>query len=93
MLEALRACRPGHLGDPRIGVRRAFPILIGKLLALARLVHPDQIVRRRRLDPAFLRQALEHLAVALATALAHDRTKRCIRCHRRGIHADPVTLD
>ena len=82
-----------HLGDPRIGIALALPILVGKLLSLTLLVHPDQIVSRRRLDAALLGKPPQHLPVALATVAAHDRTKRSIRLHRRRIHADPVTLD
>ena len=82
-----------HLGDPSIGISRALPIFVGELLPLTLSVQPDQIVGRRRLNPALLGEALQHLTVALATITAHDRTKRCIRLHRRRIHANAIALD
>ena len=48
---------------------------------------------RIRIARTFLRQTLEHLAVAFTAVATHDRPQRRMGLHGRGIDADPVALD
>ena len=82
-----------QLGDLGLGIGRRGPVRVGQPLALPLAVQPDQVVGRRRRDPALLRQPLQHLPVAFAAVAAHDRAQRRIGLHRRGVDADPVALD
>ncbi len=82
-----------HLGDPGVRVGLGDPVRVRQLLALACPVDAHQILRRRRLDPAFHGHPLEHLPIALAGVPAHDRAQRRVGLHRRGVDADPIALD
>ena len=82
-----------HLGDLGLRIRRRGPVRVGQPLAFALAVQPDQVLGRRRRDPALRRQPLEHLPVAFAAVAADDRAQRRIGFHGRGIDADPVALD
>jgi hypothetical protein len=82
-----------QLGDPRLRVARRSPLGVGQPLALPLAVEPDQVLGRGRRDPALLREALQHLAVALAAVAAHDRPQGGVGLHGRGVDADPVALD
>ena len=53
----------------------------------------DELSRRGRGDPAFLGQALEHLAVALAGVAPDDRPHGGVGLHGGSIDADPLALD
>ena len=82
-----------QLGDPGLGVGRRGPLGVRQPLALPLAVEPDQVLGRRRRDPALLRQPLQHLPVALAAVAAHDRAQGGVGLHGRGVDADPVALD
>src|SRR4029077_12406310 len=60
----------------RIGIGRARPILVRKLLALPLAIQSDQIVDRRRLDPTLFGHPRQHLSIGLATVAAHDSSQR-----------------
>jgi hypothetical protein len=81
-----------HLGDLRFRIGLARPIFVRELLALSLAVKPDQVVDRRRLDPAFLRHPRQHLAIALAIVAAHDRPQRGVGLHRRAIDANALAF-
>jgi hypothetical protein len=49
-----------HLGDLRVGIGRARPVLVRKLLALTFSVKPDEVVDRRRRHAALLGHARQH---------------------------------
>src|SRR5512132_272368 len=68
------------------------PVRVGELLALAGAIDANKIVGRRRLDPALLGHALQHLPVGLACVPADDRPQRGIGLHRRGVDADPLAV-
>src|SRR5208282_5881737 len=80
------------LGDLRIGVGRALPVGVRQRLALALAVEARQVLGARRVDPALLRHARQHLAVALAVVAPHDRAQRRTGLHRRAVDADPLAL-
>lgn len=69
-----------HLGDPGIGVTRAFLILVGEFLALTLHIQADQIVRYRRFNPTFLGKMPQHLPVTLTVVAAHDRPHAAFAC-------------
>ncbi len=81
-----------HPGDLRIGIGRALPVRVRKLLALALAIEPDKVLRRRRINAAFLGHPRQHLAIGLAIVAAHDRAQRRIGLHGRTVHADPLGL-
>ena len=65
---------------------------LDSFLPLRCAVQANEIVGRRRLDPAFLGHPLQHLPIGLACLPAHDRPERGVGLHRRGVHADPLAL-
>jgi hypothetical protein len=81
-----------HLGDLGVGIGPAHPVRVGELLPLAGAIDANKIVGRRRLDPALLGHALQHLPVGLACVPADDRPQRGIGLHRRGVDADPLAV-
>ena len=81
-----------HLGDLGLRVARRGPVLVGQPLALPLAVQPDQVLGRRRRDPALRRQPLEHLPVAFAGVAADDRAQRRIGLHGRGVDTDRPPL-
>ena len=81
-----------HLGDLRIGIGFARPILVRELLALPLAVEPDKVIDRRRRYAALLSHPRQHLAIGLATVATHDGSQRGVGLHRRTVDADPLTL-
>src|SRR3984893_754369 len=80
-----------HLGDLRVRIGLARPILVRQPLAFALAVKLDEVIDRRRLDAALLRHPRQHLAIGLATVV-HDRPQRGVGLHRRSVDADPLAL-
>lgn len=56
-------------------------------------IQANQIIGGRRLDPAFLGPALQHLAVTPTAGRTHDRPQCGYGRHGRPIDADPCALD
>ena len=81
-----------HLGDLRLRIALAHPVRVGQLLALTGAIDANEIVGRRRLDPALLGHSLQHLPIGLACLPADDRPEGGIGLHRRGVDADPLAL-
>jgi hypothetical protein len=82
-----------QLGDPGLGSLGEVQSAFDRPLAFALAVEPDQVLGRRRRDPARLGQPLEHLPVALAGVAPHDRAQGGVGLHGRGVDADPLALD
>ena len=73
-----------HLGDARIGITRRLPVVIARLLALARAIELAELIVGRGLDASFLGQ-LRQVGLPRGTAVAaHDRLHRrvCFECRR-----------
>ena len=77
-----------HLGDLCVGIGLARPVLVRQLLALALPIKTNEVVSRRRLDPALLGHPRQHLAIGLAAVAPHDCPQRGVGFHRRTIDAD-----
>ena len=82
-----------QLGDLGLGIGRRGPLRVRQPLALPLAVEPDQVLGRRRRDPALGGQTPEHLAVALAVVAPHDRAQGGVGLHGRGVDADALALD
>jgi hypothetical protein len=81
-----------ELGDPGLGIARRGPVRVREPLAFALAVEPDQVLGRRRRDPARLGQTPEHLPVALAGVAPHDRAQGGVGLHGRGVDPDALPL-
>jgi hypothetical protein len=85
-----------HLGDPRVRVRRALPVLVGDLLVLPLFVEPANLLVRWlgvRLDDAlFLHEAHNVAAPVVAGVLTDDALHRGIGFESRRVDADRLAL-
>ena len=73
-----------HLGNPRIRVARALPVLIRSLL-LPLAVQPRQLLSRRILDSRRLGQLFQILFVTLPVIPPHDALHGRVGFQRRGV--------
>ena len=76
-----------HLGDPRVGIVRMRPVIVGSLLrALA--IQLRQLLTRGCLNAALSRQPREELVVSPSAIAPHDGSKRRVSFQRRRVYAD-----
>ena len=81
-----------HLRDPRIGVCRTLPLIVGTLL-LSLAVHPGQYFPRRIFNSRRLREANQVVVVALFVVPPHNAFHRRIGFQRGGIDRDRLALN